>query len=361
MFLSPDPFFQPTPAFLAWMAEHYGKAVVIDVGCGYGNFVAALLANGCPGALGIELLDAKLEAGMARYPEAAGRLVVGDSTRSSIMQLAGGVLVFARPCHHAGWIRATVEWTAKTARGWLYISKPGNAVKDLDGFERKRVATDIEVGADDEEAWEFRPVPAKFADYENAKPVRWCLVDIWAGGSERGSARREWVRDGGDRWYWGWSPSHCSKRDEVVIEDAWVADDDWLDRTKTTGWQRWHERVNDTSLDNGWVSPAGRLYRCAYWEHDALCYEYLRREVRDLENEGWCKLQRSSAMDRHNFVMARRFPGEDGPDHRLTREQVQALLDAGFVPPIYMLEEAEGDWSELVEKLWAVELGGDNA
>lgn len=176
-----------------------------------------------------------------------------------------------------------------------------------------------------------------------------------------GSARREWVRDGGDRWYWGWSPSHCSKRDEVVIEDAWVADDDWLDRTKTTSWQRWHERVDDTSLDNGWVSPAGRLYRCAYWEHDALCYEYLRREVRDLENEGWCKLQRSSAMDRHNFVMARRFPGADGPDHRLTREQVQALLDAGFVPPIYMLEEAEGDWSELVEKLWAVELGGDNA
>lgn len=114
--------------------------------------------------------------------------------------------------------------------------------------------------------------------------------------------------------------------------------------------EEWERRVKDVGLDNGWLSPGGDLYRCAYWEHVGLAYDFLGRSDDELLKAGWLKLQRKPRLSsdsmppgRHLFVLGDHCarPG------RMTREQVATLVSAGFVPPNHLLELAEGDWSHL--------------
>lgn len=341
MFIAPHPFFEPTAAFILWMASRYSEQPIVDCGCGYGNFVEALRMGGCEGTVGMDLLDEKLEEVHTRYPGAVGRVFYGDTRVHPAMLLEEAVVVFARPCHDASWIAETVAHASATAHTFLYISKPGSEVSDLAGFERRRVAWDIVIGEEGELCWEFRAVPRNAPN----ELARWCLVEF----KEHGLV---WARDGGDVWLWGWGPSHCTKGGDPIITEA-VITDAWLDWSATSAWKRWDKRVNDESLDNGWIDPAGRLYRCAYWEHNGIVYDYLHKEARELEDGGWCKLQRGGASsDRHLFIMGNRSPGKD---HTLTEPQVKTLLAAGFVPPLYMLDEAEGDWSALCNRLEAEE------
>jgi len=357
--LSPTPFFTPTPAFLSWMADHYGEDPIIDAGCGYGNFVEDMLLNGCSGAFGLDLVPEKLDQALTRHPHAVARLLLGDTRNHEIMNVPNAVIVFARPCHDASWICDTYEHAKKSAKTFLYISKPGNEVDDLEGFERRQVAWDIEVGQEGEIAWEFRKIPEDCG----RSMADWCLIDFHEGTGEHGTTKRVWVRDGrpGGVWYWGWGPSYTTCNGEDVIAKARIADD-WLNWSATTTYQHWAKRVDDETLDNGWVSPEGRLYRCSYWEHDSLVYGYLCRlpeldgiDKRQLEKAGWCKLQRASPGERHLFVMGFDRKMNDLP---MTKEQVATLVKAGFTPPTYMLEEAEGDWSELIAKLDDGEFGG---
>ena len=351
MFLAPNPFFVPAPSFLEWMKGRYANHPIIDIGCGYGNFTGALLVAGCTGAVGIDLNLEKLEIALTRCPVAVGRLLFGDTRTHSIVQLEQAVIVFARPCHDSAWIEDTVEHARKTASTFLYISKPGNEARDIAGFERRRVAWDIEIGMDGEQCWEFRPLPdGQFRE----DLADWCLIEAPHGNT--GTFKRVWSRDGGDVWFWDWGPSRMSKHGERVITKATISQalkgtgGDWLDKTVTSAWQYWDKRVDDESLDNGWVSPEGRLYRCAYHEHDGMVYDYLLMETVDLEKAGWCKLQRPGGFPHHHFVTRRDLP--------LTKPQVETLIVAGFRPPIYMLEEAEGDWSAVIDAHDDGEFGG---
>jgi hypothetical protein len=328
------------------MAERYAKLAIIDAGCGYGNFTAALIEAGCGGAIGIDLMHEKLENAFEDYPVAAGRLFPGDTTTHPIVKLPDAVIIFARPCHDATWIADTFEHAKATAKTFLYISKRGNEVTDLEGFERRRVAHTIEIGEEGEIIWEFRAVPKEFAGEE---PVRWCLIEY--NRSNEKPPEHIWVREGRKKWFWNWSPSYAPKRDETVLTEACVASDDFIDVKLGTKWQKWHERVNDTTLDNGWVSPEGKLYRCAYWEHDSMVYDYLQMTTTALEKGGWCKVQKSDDMSQTLFIIGRYADRESN----LTKEQVQALLDGGFKIPWYYLEDAEGDWSAEIERMKAKE------
>jgi hypothetical protein len=342
-FISPAPFFNPAPEFLAWMAANYGSKAIIDAGCGYGNFTEALILNGCPGAVGLDLMHDKIAAGVTRHPAAVTRLLYGDTAKHGVVKLPDAVIVFARPCHSAQWIADTVKHAKATASAFLYISAPGNAAMDLPGFERRRHCVGMEVGDGNEEVWEFRPVPAAFA---GDAPVRWCLVEREPG---KGAA---WKRDGRNCWFHGWGRPYQTQTDaHVVLQDAWVQDDNWLDHTLTATHAYWSQRVTDTSLDNAWVSPTGEVYRCAYWEHDALVYSYLRMHTHDLEDAGWCKVQRSgrNPHDRDTMFVVRDRKGRIDAEGSATKEQVRALLTGGWKPPFYFLEAAEGDWSKEVQ------------
>lgn len=333
----PEPFFNPTEEFLAWFQQEIASAPVIDVGCGQGNLTAALAARGIT-AIGIDLNADKIAMGRRCYPEVRDRLVPLDSTTSSVMHLPGSVLIFARPCHSQDWIEQSVKQAKGYATRFFYISKPGNAADDLSRFQRKRAAHDLIVGAEGEEVWEFKPAVGPL--------YRWCLVESnWI----TEATDVTWLRAGDSPlfldWYCGWNkgPTRTRHSDDVVHEEAWISAEanatDWLDWTRTSRWQQIHDRVNDTSLTNGWVSPEGRWYRCDYWGHDSLVYDYLLRTTSSLEEDGWAKVQDNGDPDYGVLIILR--DKRSGKPNRLTKEQVDTLQNAGIEIPEYLLDDAE--------------------
>lgn len=321
--MRPLNFFTPSPEFVARMATKCAGRIVIDAGCGYGNTTAALLAGGVS-AVGIDLQEDKVLAGMQTYPEAAGKLLAGDVIGHPRLSTGHPTTVlFARPCH-GPWVANTVR--TLTNQQVIYISEPGSEEGDLEGLCYKRLFSDIPVGGEEEVAWEVQqPSP----DYGNVH--RWCLITTRPTDTHKGDT--VWVRDGGSKWYWNDGPAYMPKKGEQVLQHAMTNDMDWLDHTLTTDWQRWNERVNDTTLKDGWVSPEGRWYRCGYFEHDKVAYDYLRKTTTQLEEAGWARVSHSDKR-----VVLRRSWRDEG---RLTREQLATLQANGVDMPEYLVETAE--------------------
>lgn len=157
-----------------------------------------------------------------------------------------------------------------------------------------------------------------------------------------------WYGEGPDDvLYHGMGPSHTCRMpgDEILdVVEAEHADD--LDWTRTTLWQKWDKRVDDTSLQGGWVSPEGRWYRCKGWQHDSLICDYLFMRVRDVEKGGWARIHHQE--DGSHLIVVRNSRGDYGG--RLTMEQTQTLLDGGVEIPDHMLDAAEGDWSAYMKR-----------
>lgn len=342
-------FFHPTDAFLDWLAARYGEEsgrYIIDVGCGTGLLLEKMIKRDIR-ALGIEIHPYKYQDCEERFGRAGAAALVmqGDATEHPIVRAPEAVLLFARPCH-SDWIVKTVKRAVRPYspdRGALYISKPGNAECDLEGLQRVRRCVGMEIGSDGEECWEVFPMNPDYSQVAH----RMCLVRHpsydpvfeWT----------EWKQDRGDRWghhLEGFTWMRKSEGD-VVLREAFVNDENLLDYTLTSSWQRWDARSKDSSLMEGWVSPDGVFYRCGYHEHDEVIVRYLRRTVREVEEEGWCRVQRDTRDRRYLFTTAGR-DGFGSRPHSLTREQVQALLDAGHTLPNYILDDSEGDWSHLM-------------
>lgn len=322
-------FFHPTPEFVARMASRCAGRIVVDAGCGYGNTTAALLDAGV-GAIGIDLQEDKVTAGLAAYPELIGKLLVGDVVGHPLLSMDHPTTVlFARPCHST-WVLDAVQGL-KPGCEIIYVSKPGNEEGDLRGLCYKRMFTDITIGGDGEVAWEVQQPSTDYGDVR-----RWCLITTRLTGTHEGDT--VWARDGGSKWYWNDGPAYMPKKGEQVLQHAMTNDMDWLDHTLTSDWQRWHERVNDVALKDGWVSPEGRWYRCAYFEHDKVAYDYLRKTTTQLEEGGWARISYSEEHYTGWLVTLRRSGEREG---NLTREQLATLLAGGVDVPEYLLETAE--------------------
>ncbi len=92
----------------------------------------------------------------------------------------------------------------------------------------------------------------------------------------------------------------------------------------------------------------GRLYRCDYWEHTSLAYDFLEAASDDaLLEAGWAKLQKKEGEPYNVFLF-----WEGRRRGRLTKEQVETLVAAGFPPRPLLLLDAEGDWRELAARLY---------
>lgn len=343
-------FFRPTAAFLDWLTERYGgsdrEVFVIDAGCGNGVLLEAMLERKIP-CMGIDLQADKIRACHDRIGRILGATsaIHADVVGHPITKMKECVLLFARPCH-SSWVVDTIK-ASDSKHPALYISKRGNEEHDLQGMQYVQRCVGMEVGEEGELVWEVhRPHP----DYEAPQPF--CLVQFRDG-------TIAWKRESPDPtvWFHDFGRSWFSRHpDDIVLQRAMVNDDMLLDWSHSTDWMYWDDRVKDTSLMEGWVSPDGKFYRCSYHQHDTLAYVYFRKSTPELEEAGWCRVQesyssRSSQMDEYDDKYLFVLRDEDWKTPRnLTREQVQALLDAGHTLPDYMLEEAEGDWSHLIGK-----------
>lgn len=353
-------FFRPVDGFVPWLLEYAQGRMIVDCGAGFGDLVASLLDQDpeC-GAVGIEQMASKVEEGVLRALASGAtegqrrmvrRILIGDTVDHSFLQHPKALAVFARPCH-GPWVRLTLESSHHVVEA-LYISKPGNVQRDLEGLEWCPLG-DAVVGEEGERVYKVRRTPP-----DNDRRFSWALVRQASDHAKTTSTELHWLRyipSNPHVWYRDEGPVRLPRfAGDVVVDEACTSDMDWLDWPRTTLWQMWDRRVRDLSLDNGWCSPEGTFYRCAYWEHDELAAHYLRRSIRDLERTGWARVQRRSKDEPHLIVTVDKR-GHGIGDGRLTQQQVQGLLDAGISLSLWHIEDAEGDWSDLIQRLRAEE------
>lgn len=150
-----------------------------------------------------------------------------------------------------------------------------------------------------------------------------CLVSKPIGASEE----REvvWLEDGGDKWYNspGGRSWQSKSESHIVLETATVEDEFELDMTKTSLGQRLLAQSKDDSLAEGWLSPEGEAHYCQHHEQDLYAWYVLRREVRDLEQEGWGRLGRSG----DGWVASFGYDYDTGEERQPTEAQAEWLLE----------------------------------
>jgi hypothetical protein len=93
----------------------------------------------------------------------------------------------------------------------------------------------------------------------------------------------------------------------------------------------------DPWSNQGWLSPEGKLYGCAYYGHDDLAYALLRKTPGGMEWSGWVRVHEDS------------FRAGEGVDYRgVTRRQASTLEKLGFTetePPGTRIRNFEVDRS----------------
>lgn len=77
-----------------------------------------------------------------------------------------------------------------------------------------------------------------------------------------------------------------------------------------------YRHLLDPWSDQGWISPDGRFYGCAFYSHDDIAYALLRRTPASLEFEGWVRV--------HSDSFSR-------PHRDMPQRQLNTLFDLGFM------------------------------
>lgn len=123
-------FFEPTQAFLGWLAAYARDRLVFDVGCGAGHITLALRDRGVR-VLGIDPRFAYVE----RVPLGLHNCILPVEARDCrlLREAQDSLVLFCRPCH-SGFVADTIDVLPRTAEV-LYISKPCNVAYDLPDFK----------------------------------------------------------------------------------------------------------------------------------------------------------------------------------------------------------------------------------
>lgn len=141
-----------------------------------------------------------------------------------------------------------------------------------------------------------------------------------------GPKGRAW-RDGDtDLGYWVnnfGAGCRVSPRDEI-LETTEVESEDALDWMKTSWVSAMASRAKDwrgNKLYEGWLSPEGEFWGCQWQEHDTLAFYVLKKQVRDLEREGWGRVIEYSGGILCSVM------GKENYDGDLTEAQAKFLLE----------------------------------
>lgn len=116
-------FFEPSEAFVAWLAAHAAGRVVVDCGCGDGDLLRRLLARGVK-AIGVDPWWALKDGFDPRL-----QVLPLPAQKAGFIHSHPAVLVVARP-DHGGWVDELVDH-AHPGSEILYVGKPCNVREDL--------------------------------------------------------------------------------------------------------------------------------------------------------------------------------------------------------------------------------------
>lgn len=112
-------FFEPSGAFLDWLADYAGKRIVFDVGSGEGHIVRALRDRQVK-AIGIEprwLIDEEL------YDHSLCNAILPQMAQECplLLRATSALVLFCRPCH-SGFVGETLD-LLDASNEVLYISR----------------------------------------------------------------------------------------------------------------------------------------------------------------------------------------------------------------------------------------------
>jgi hypothetical protein len=310
-------FFKPSNKFVAWLIGYAGDRIIYDCGCGDAHLLRLLLDGGAK-AMGIELLWAAREG----YDPMLPVLPLGVDRCSGIREHAA-LIIIARP-DHGGWA-AGIESFAHPDSEILYISKPENVQVDFPLHDLQLVkspACPVEkVYRVTRKAKTVKRKPSK--SKKRPAPPRddrelYALIRI------PGWDHPTWMVDTGRR-YENQAGGGFGKDDmKIEVFETQMTDDyQQLDHTKTAIFLG----VNPDSMD-GWCAPDGKFFPCTYADHDAYAYLILKKEVSELEKDGWARCHSRGGGEKSPWF----WHGDGGKfDRRLTAEQRNTLSKRGFI------------------------------
>jgi len=265
-------FFNPNARFFAWAEANLRRGMTFDAGAGDGFVTGQLARLGCT-VLGLDPYGRVGRYVMARdattYPYPAGATTV----------------MLCRPCH--GGFAASVINQAEACgvERVLYVGLARNVERDLGGLATRFVLKETAVGEDGENIWE------------------WCMHrtsrdDLNVALLKYHDNAYYWVADRGDYWEnWAGGRLPKGRRDDVrarqTIENSregWRA----LDWTQTGYASR-------PDAEYGWLAPDGTFYGCDYQGHASLAEFILKRDVSELENEKYVRVDGPGALGRNSF------------------------------------------------------------
>jgi hypothetical protein len=137
-------FFEPTPAFLTWMATRFRGKRVYDVGAGHGHVTKALRARGVT----------TLPIDMAFRDNADAEPEIADAT--CYPYKPNTVVMICRPCHGHFTTDVIEQAIERKVSHIIYVGKVKNVSNDLDKFLPNFVPVLAKAGEDDEMVYEYK-------------------------------------------------------------------------------------------------------------------------------------------------------------------------------------------------------------
>lgn len=264
-------FFTPLPAFYAWAQNNLKRSHVFDVGGGEGHIADALAVRGIR-ITSLDLFIPDLLAGNAMY---------ADGT--IFPYPPGTTVMMCRPCHGLFPEMVVSRAVHCGAAQIIYVGLTKNFKKDLGKYHKNFQVVLEAAGENDEKVWRWQLV-------EEDGPlnnVAFVQAEYWS--------KPVWVIDRGRYWEYV-SGGRTPKRDsDKVTKTATMVEYDFpsLDWTGSL-----YDRPDS---ECGWLSPEGVFYGCEYEDHDNTAYLVIKKSVRDLENEGWARIDKKDGRFPYSF------------------------------------------------------------
>ncbi len=314
-------FFEYDDTFVPWLMKYAERRMIVDVGCGRGHLVRALVQAGHDRTAGIDRRP-------VADPDIEARVLVADATTSRLCSASGLLLVIARPCH-GDWIERMVRRAGSEV---LYIGRSSKLVEDLgEEFAAKAVCLDapgvrpaLPMALDENEGeeigvWSLRRPKAELRLWlvETRSGVGW--VDRRTRLGPKGEDWTSEEQDGLGYWTSGLGAgSHVEARDTIIEGPVFFRTDIEVDWSRCDWVQRKREEAPEGPC--GWISPWGAFYGCGYAEHDLHAYYVLGYEVQWLEELGWARAMSGGSSFRGAILASRH------DDRDLTDAQVAVVV-----------------------------------
>jgi hypothetical protein len=262
-------FFEPVDGFMEWFIKELSKCgrsrSIIEIGAGQGH-LSRMIADAGLNVMAIDLHERE---------ETVFPVLPADATDFTHYPCNGTVII-ARP-NKGFWIADSINQALTAGSEVYYIAKPDRINDDLGDVIGDTMVMKMNVGAENEDI--IRITRKKVKKMTEFHLITWGHGHCVQGPAWMRLIDNKWTGQSGGGFYKG-----DGKEPEVIIETVEAESWEDLDYTKTS------LVVGHEKRTSGWLDPKGKFYPCRTRDHDEYCYMIFKREIQELEDEGWARL-----------------------------------------------------------------------